>query len=88
MSSNHPESATPIPPPSFVPNDVHENMEPSILFPVLRYVWSEQEAITAPTSPCQGPSPREVKTVNTSMSGTLPIYPAATIPKRHAVAKI
>ena len=72
-SSNHPQRATPIPPPIFVPKEVQEYIVPSMCLCFVRYVYSEQLAITAPISPCHGAIPSAAIAVNASISGTLPI---------------
>ena len=61
-------------------------MVPSTLFPVFKYVYSEQDAITAFISPCQGPCPKAAIAVKSNIKGTLPMYPATTTSKRPAVA--
>ena len=71
--SIHPEMAVPRPPPIFTPKDVQEYMEPSILFPFVRYVYSEQFAITAFISPCHGPCPKAAIAVKSNINGTFPI---------------
>ena len=50
-SSNHPQRATPIPPPIFVPKEVQEYIVPSMCLCFVRYVYSEQLATTAPYPP-------------------------------------
>ena len=67
-----PVMAIPIPPPNLIPREVQEYMVPSTLFFFVRYVYSEQEAITAFISPCHGPIPKAAIPVNKSINGTLP----------------
>ena len=88
ISSSHPQRATPIPPPIFVPKDVHEYIVPSICLPFVSHVYSEQLATTAPISPCHGAIPSAATAVKAIISGTLPIYPAIITPTLPAVPRI
>ena len=55
MACSQPVMAVPRPPPSFTPREVQEYIVPSTRLCFVSQVYSEQAAITAFISPCQGP---------------------------------
>ena len=62
-------------------------MIPSILLPLVRNVYSEQEAIKAFKLPCMGLVPMALMPVNTSIRGMLPRYAQIIMPSRPTDAR-
>ena len=79
---SQPEIAVPILAPTLMPKEEQAYSVPSIRLPLVRNVYSEQEAIKAFKLPCMGLVPMALMAVKTSIMGILPKYAQIIMPSR------